>query len=277
MKKLLLTTAFVLSATSLNQVNAASEPLLIGNHGERFTVTSVPGDGDCAFTAIGKSRAEVVAALKDAVEAHDGAYRNFNSSRSALHDAVAGLTVGSSVDTVTSILNQVEAFVLESTSQYPSDPEVSTPSMLAVAALAEFRSGLGSFSAEEFVSAKRVLQSRIENMYYERYEAFQEALKQELKESGISESRLQTKAELKQSIEDVFAHNNGKASWLPMGLIFGIHERLDLNLAVWSSRGQTPGYVQLYQFSGSEAELTSPTVRHVVWNGGHFDILALQQ
>lgn len=114
-------------------------------------------------------------------------------------------------------------------------------------------------------------------MYYERYEAFQEALKQELKESGMSASRLNTKDDLKQSIEDVFAHNNGSSSWLPMGLIFGVQERLGLNLAVWSSRDEPAGKVKLYQFSAPSDNVWHPSVVHVRWSGNHFDILSPKQ
>lgn len=276
MKNLVLTATLLLSATSLTQASAV-EPSVIGNNGERFAVTPVVGNGNCAFTAIGKSRAEVVAALRDAVEDNYAAYESFNNSRAAIHEAVSVLNIDSSVDTVNSILAQVEAFVIDNASQYSADPAARTPATLAFEELISFREGLGSFSDSDFESAKRFLQSRIQNMYYEKYESFQAALRKELQESGISEAHLGTKANLKQGIEDVFAHNNGSASWLPMGLIFGVQERLGLNLAVWSSRDQTPGRVSLYQFSAPGDNIMDPSVRHVVWNGSHFDILTLQQ
>lgn len=269
MKNVLLTATLLLSTTSY--INAAT---VVSGSGQEFDVIAVPGDGNCAFTAIGKSRSEVVAALKDAVESNYAAYGGFEAARSSLHDEVAALSSAMSLESVSAVLAQAEDFINNSASQYSTDPGARTPSVLAHEALVEFRSGLGSFSAEDFVSARKLLQNRIENMYYERYEAFQEALKQELKESGMSASSLNTKAELKQSIEDVFAHNKGKASWLPMGLIFGVQERLRLNLAVWSSRDQTPGYVGLYQFSAPGNNVGDSSVRHVVWNGGHFDILS---
>ena len=269
MKNVLLTATLLLSTTSY--INAAT---VVSGSGQEFDVIAVPGDGNCAFTAIGKSRSEVVAALKDAVESNYAAYGGFEALRSSLHDEVAALSSAMSQESVSAVLAQAEDFINNSASQYSTDPGARTPSVLAHEALVEFRSGLGSFSAEDFVSARKLLQNRIENMYYERYEAFQEALKQELKESGMSASSLNTKAELKQSIEDVFAHNNGKASWLPVGLIFGVQERLRLNLAVWSSRDQTPGYVGLYQFSAPGNNVGDSSVRHVVWNGGHFDILS---
>lgn len=274
MKKLLLTATLLLSATS---IYAAAEPTVIGSGGERFSVTPVAGDGNCAFTAIGKSRTEVVAALKDAVEDNYAAYKEFNNSRRAMHDLVKALSFGSSVDMINSVLSQVESFIVENAAQYSSNPEDRTPATLAFEELVSFRSELGSFSAGSFDVSKRFLQSRIENMYYARYEAFQEALRKELQESGMPQSRLSSKAELKQSIEDVFARNNGRASWLPMGLISGVHERLGLNLAVWSSRDQTPGRVSLYQFSAPGDNVMDPSVRHVVWNGSHFDILTVQQ
>lgn len=277
MKKLLITATFLLSATSLTQASAV-EPSVISNNGERFNVTPVSGDGNCAFTAIGKSRAEVVSALRDTVEDNYAAYESFNNSRQGIHDLVTGLSLDSSVDTINSVLSQVESFVMDNASQYSSDPAARTPSVLAYEELLSFREGLGSFSASDFERAKQLLQSRILNMYYEKYEAFQAALRKELQESGISEERqMDTKANLKQSIEDVFARNKGKSSWLPMGLIFGIHERLGLNLAVWSSLAQTPGQVKLYQFTAPGDNVMDPSVRHVVWNGSHFDILTVQQ
>lgn len=269
MKNVLLTATLLLSTTSY--INAAT---VVSDSGKEFDVIAVPGDGNCAFTAIGKSRSEVVAALKDAVESNYVAYGGFEAARSSLHDAVAALSSETPLGSVNAILSQAEDFINNSASQYSTDPRARTPSVLAHEALVEFRSGLGSFSAKDFVSAKKLLQSRIENMYYERYEAFQVALKQELTDSGMSAARLNTKAELKQSIEDVFEHNTGKSSWLPMGLIFGVQERLRLNLAVWSSRDQTPGYVGLYQFNAPGNAVWDSSVRHVVWNGGHFDILS---
>lgn len=118
-----------------------------------------------------------------------------------------------------------------------------------------------------------MLQSRIHNMYYERYEAFHAALKQELMESGVAKVNLANKADVLKGIDDVFAKNNGKASWLPMGLIFGVNERLDLNLAVWSSCDEPVGQVKLYQFSGDN--VWDPSVVHVRWNGGHFNRLSV--
>lgn len=275
MKKVLLTATLLLSTTSV--MFAESAPTLFGNNGEQFNVQAVSGDGDCAFTSIGKSRAEVTAALRDAVEANFDAHGRFDASRNAIHDMVAGLNINSSVLTIKGSLNQVEAFINDSASQYSMDPSERTPSVLAYEALASFRDGLGSFTDEQFASAQRLLQSRILNMYYERYEAFQVALKQELMESGISASKLNTKADLKQSIDDVFAKNTGKSSWLPMGLIFGVQESLGLSLAVWSSKDQTAGYVSLYQFSDEGTkDLDDPSVRHVVWNGGHFDRLIIK-
>jgi hypothetical protein len=195
-----------------------------------------------------------------------------------MHAMVAGLNRDSSVLTTKLALNQVEAFIADSASKYSMDPSARTPSVLAYEALASFRDGLGSFSDEQFASAKQMLQSRILNMYYERYEAFQVALKQELMESDVSPSKLSTKADLKQSIDKVFAKNTGKSSsWLPMGLMFGVHERLGLSLAVWSAKDQTPGYVSLYQFSDEGTkDLDDPSIRHVVWNGGHFDQLTIK-
>ncbi len=165
------------------------------------------------------------------MEDNYAAYGGFEAARGSLHNAVAALNAATPLGEINAVLSQVEEFINSSASQYSTGPGVRTPSVLAYEALADFRSGLGNFSAEDFVTARKLLQSRIENMYYERYEAFQEALKQELKESGISTSKLNTKADLIQSIEDVFAHNNGRSSWLPMGLIFGVQERLGLNLA----------------------------------------------
>lgn len=275
MKKVLLTATLLLSATSV--MVAENSPIILSTTGEEFSVQAVSGNGDCAFTSLGKTRAEVTSALRDAVEDNFVAYASFDASRSGLHDLVAGLSKDSPVHTLISALNQVELFINDSSSQYSMDPSARTPSVLAYEALADFRAGLGSFSDEQFASAKRMLQSRILNMYYERYEAFQEALKQELIESGISPSNLTTKANLKQSIDDVFAKNTGKSSWLPMGLIFGVQERLGLSLAVWSSKDQTPGYVSLYQFSDEgNKDLKDPSVRHVVWNGGHFDVLTIK-
>ncbi len=63
MKNVLLTATLLLSTTSY--INAAT---VASGSGQEFNVIAVPGDGDCAFTAIGKSRFEVVTALKDAVE-----------------------------------------------------------------------------------------------------------------------------------------------------------------------------------------------------------------
>jgi hypothetical protein len=295
MKTVLLTATLLLSTTSVMnaftiQQNSAHEigvsfldkglgtPIIIGSNGLTFNVQPILGNGDCAFVSLGKSRSVVTAALKDAVEGNFSAHGSFDASRSSVHDMVADLNKDSSVHLYTSVLDEVEAFIADSASQYSMDPSAHTPSVLAHEALSDFRSGLGSFSDEQFVSAKRILQSRILNMYYERYEAFQVALKQELMDSGISASKLNTKADLKQSIDDVFAKNTGKSSWLPMGLIFGVQERLGLSLAVWSSRNQTPGYVSLYQFSDEGTkDLDDPSVRHVVWNGDHFDILSPKQ
>ena len=269
MKKVLLTATLLLSATSY--VNAETA---VANTGETFDVSPVSGDGSCAFTAIGKSRDEVVSALQAAVQDNEDAYKVFNTSRSSLHEAVSALTPESSVDSVNAVLAQLDSFISSNASQYVSDPDYRNPSKLAEAALAEFRSGLGSFSAEDFISARKLLQSRIENMYYERYEAFQIALKEELKDSGMSASELSTKAGLSQSIADVFAHNKGKSSWLPMGLIFGVQERLGLNLAVWSSRDEPAGKVKLYQFSAPSDNVWDPSVVHVRWSSGHVDILS---
>jgi hypothetical protein len=266
MNKALLTTTILLSASSIN--NAES---VVTNSGEQFDVTPIAGDGDCAFNAIQKSRADVVAALKSAVNDHDAAHKGFDASRKALHDAVAGLTPNSS--NIDAVLSDVESFIAASAPQYAADPDVRNPSKLAESAVAEFRAGLGSFSEEEFHQARLLLQSRIHNMYYERYEAFQEALKQELMESGISKVNLENKAGVLKAIDDVFAKNNGKASWLPMGLIFGVNERLGLNLAVWSSRDEPAGKVKLYQFNGNN--VWDPSVIHVRWNGGHFDRLVI--
>jgi hypothetical protein len=268
MKKVLLTATLLLSTTSY--INAET---VASGSGQEFDVISVPGDGNCAFTAIDRSRDEVVAALQAAVQDNEDVYKGFYASRSSLHDAVAGLNHASSAGDVNAVLAQVDSFVSSSSSQYATDPDYRSPSKLAEAALAEFRSGLGSFSAEDFVSARRLLQSRIENMYFERYEAFQTALKEELIESGVSASKLNTKAELSQGITDVFAKNNGRSSWLPMGLIFGVQERLGLNLAVWSSRDEPTGKVQLYQFSAPADNVWDPSVVHVRWSGGHFDVL----
>lgn len=295
MKKVLLTATLLLSTTSVMNALTLSQysaeemgvsssdknlctPIIIGSNGLTFNVQTVSKNGDCAFVSLGKSRAEVTAALRDAVEEHYAAHGTFDASRSSMHDMVAGLNRDSSVLITTLALNEVEAFIADSAFQYSTDPSARTPSVLAYEALADFRDGLGSFSDEQFASAKRMLQSRILNMYYERYEAFQVALKQELMDSGISASKLSTKADLKQSIDDVFAKNIVKPLWLPMGLIFGVQERLGLSLAVWSSRNQTPGYVSLYQFSDEGTkDLDDPSVRHVVWNGDHFDILSPKQ
>ncbi|MDP3936309.1 MAG: hypothetical protein Q8Q56_04925 [Alphaproteobacteria bacterium] len=272
MKKVLLTATLLLSTTSY--INAET---VASGSGQEFDVISVSGDGNCAFTAIGKSRDEVVAALQSAVQDNEDAYKGFNASRSSLHDAVAALSVATSVDAVNGVLDQVASFISSSSGSYMSDPDYQSPSKLAEAALAEFRLGLGSFSEEDFVLARKLLQSRIENMDYERYEAFQVALKEELKESGMSVSNLSTKAGLSQSIADVFAHNNGRSSWLPMGLIFGVQERLGLNLAVWSSRDEPAGKVKLYQFSAPSDNVWDPSVVHVRWSGGHFDRLSPKQ
>lgn len=272
MKKVLLTATLLLSTTSV--MKAENIPTVLGNNGEKFSVQPISGNGDCAFTSLGKTRVEVAAVLRDAVEDNFAAHASFDASRNSMHDLVAGLNKDSPLHLVGSVLGQVETFIGNSASQYSMDPSERTPSVLAYETLADFRAGLEAFSDEQFASAKRMLQSRILNMYCERYEAFQEALKQELVESGISPSKLTTKANLKQSIDDVFAKNTGKSSWLPMGLIFGVQERLGLSLAVWSSKDQTPGYVSLYQFSDDDKkELTDPSVRHVVWNGNHFDVL----
>ena len=268
MKKVLLTATLLLSTTSY--INAET---VASGSGQEFDVISVPGDGNCAFTAIGKSRDEVVAALQAAVQDNEDVYKGFNASRSSLHDAVAALNVATPGGSVNAILDQVDAFIASSSSHYVADPASRSPSKLAEAALAEFRSGIGSFSAEDFVSARKLLQSRIENMYFKRYEAFQTALKEELMESGMSASKLNTKAELSQGIADVFAKNNGSSSWLPMGLIFGVQERLGLNLAVWSSRDEPAGKVKLYQFSAPADNVWDPSVVHVRWSGGHFDVL----
>ncbi len=264
MKNTLLTATLLLSATSI--VNAES---VVTNSGDQFDVIAIAGDGDCAFNSIGQNRAEVVAALKSAVEDHDAAYKEFDASRGALHDAVAGLTPDSS--NIEAVLSDVESFIAASASQYAADPDVRSPSKLAESAVAEFRAGLGSFSADDFRQAQLLLQSRLHNMYYERYEAFQEALKQELIDSGVSKVNLATKAGVLKGIDDVFAKNSGQASWLPMGLVFGVNERLGLNVAVWSSRDEPAGQVKLYQFSGNN--VWDPSVIHVRWNGGHFDRL----
>jgi hypothetical protein len=265
MKKVLLTAALLLSTTY--NVKAAT---VTSDSGQEFDVVSVPGNGNCAFTSIGKSRDEVVAALKASVKENEGVYKSFNASRSSIHTAVAALRPEASANSVEAVLAQVDSFISSSAAMYVSDPDYRSPSKLATAALSEFRSGLGSFSEAEFVSARKLLQSRIENMYFERYEAFQVALKEELKESGVNASNLSTEAGLLQSIDTVFAKNTGRSSWLPMGLIFGVQERLGLNLAVWSSRGEPAGSVKLYQ---SSADVADPSVIHVRWNGGHFDVL----
>lgn len=275
MKKVLLTATLLLSTTSV--MNATNLPTVIGTNNEQFGVQSVSGDGDCAFTAIGKSRFDVTAAFKAEVDANFEALKNFDKSRSSMHDLVKGLAKGTPDVTMNDVLKQVGSFIDDSASKYSKDPSERRPSVLANQALTDFKSGIGSFTDEEFGSAKLMLQSRILNMYYERYEAFQEALKQELMESGVSSSNLTTKAGLLQSIDTVFSKNKGQSSWLPVGLIFGVQERLGLSLAVWSSKDQAPGHVSLLQFSdeGSK-DLTDPSVRHVVWNGGHYDQLIVK-
>lgn len=262
MKNTLLTATLLLSATSI--VNAES---VVTNSGEQFEASAIAGDGDCAFNSIGKTREEVVAALKSAVEDHDAAYKGFDASRGALHDAVAGLSQYSS--NVETVLSDVDSFIAASASQYAADSDFRSPSKLAESAVAEFRAGLGSFSADDFLQARLLLQNRLLNMYYERYEAFQEALKQELMESRVLEVNLSTKAGVLKGIDDVFAKNNGQASWLPMGLVFGVNERLGLNVAVWSSRNEPAGQLKLYQFSGNN--VLDSSVVHVRWSGGHFD------
>lgn len=264
MKNALLTTTLLLSASSI--VNADN---VVTDSGEKLAVTPIAGDGDCAFNAIGKSRAEVVDALKAAVEDHDAVYTGFDASRNTLHNAVAALNPNSA--NIHAVLSDVESFIAASASNYSAEPDARNPSKLAEAAVAEFRSGLGSFSVDEFQKAKLLLQSRIQNIYYERYEAFQEALKQEMMESGVLKANLENKAGVLKAIDDVFARNNGKASWLPMGLMFGVNERLAINIAVWSSRDEPAGRVKLYQFSGND--VWNPSVIHVRWNGDHFDRL----
>lgn len=136
MKKVLLTATLLLSTTSY--INA--ETVAAGS-GQEFDVTSVSGDGNCAFTAIGKSRAEVVAALKDAVDANYAAYGGFEAVRGSLHKAVEALSFSSSEESVNAVLDQVDSFINSSASQYSTDPGARTPSVLASEALAEFRSG----------------------------------------------------------------------------------------------------------------------------------------
>lgn len=274
MKKILLTATFLLSTTSLMHAANSELPLVSGTDGSHFTVTTVSADGDCAFNAIGKSRAEVVSALKTAINQHDAAYRQFEGARRSIHSMVAALSYGSSTETINETLNEVDAFIANSAANYNSSPDVRSPSVLAAESLAEFRFGLETSSSEEsFVAAQRMLQSRIQNMYYERYEAFQEALRQELQESGIHPKSLSTREDLIRGIDSVFSTNTGRSSWLPMGLIFGVQEHLGLNLAVWSSRDEPGGSVRLYQFSAPDGNVWDPSVRHVRWNGNHFDIL----
>lgn len=274
MKRLLLTATFLLSTTSLMHAASSELPLVSGTDGSRFTVTAVSGDGDCAFNAIGKSRSEVVSALKAAINQHDAAYRQFDGTRTSIHSMIAALSYDASSESINAALQEVEAFIANSSSYYSSSPEVRSPSVLAAEALADFRESLETSPSEEsFVAVQRMLQSRIQNMYYERYESFQEALRQELQESGVHSKALSTREDLIRGIESVFATNTGRSSWLPMGLIFGVQEHLGLNLAVWSSRDEPSGTVRLYQFSAPDNNVWNSSVRHVVWNGHHFDIL----
>lgn len=272
MRKLLLTATLLVSATSLMHA-ASDESIVLSSSGERFNLSPVAGDGDCAFTAIGKSRAEVVEALKAAVETHDAAYKGFSERRNSMEALVASLSPGSSPAEAEAVLAQVEDFIASSRSLYPEDLDTMSPSILALSALRELESGIGAFTPEEFVIAQSALQSRINNMYYERYESFQTALREELQESGISSTVLTTREGMLRGIEEVFSKNAGRTSWLPMGLVFGINDHLRLNLAVWSSRDEPAGQVRLYQFAAPVGNIWDPSVVHVRWNGGHFDIL----
>lgn len=270
MKKIITTTALLLSATTLTKVNASPQTAILGTD---FNVTHVAGDGNCGFSSIGKSRAEVTAALKAAVSENFDAYRTFDQRRSQLHNLVAGLSADTDPTAIGNAFVQVQTFINSSSGVSSSPSAATSPSTLANQALAEFRDVLEGRSNQSFSDAQRVLQSRIQNMYYERYEAFQVALKEELIASHLSASNLESKAGLLSAIDRVFARNTGKASWLPVGLIFGVNDRLGLNLAVWSSRGAPADTVTLYQFSSPSGNVWDPSVRHVVWNGSHVDIL----
>lgn len=275
MKHLVFTATLLLSATSLIQA-ASNDITVTDGNGKKFKVQPVAGDGDCAFTAIGKSRLDVVTALKAAVDDHGHRYEAFDKDRDLLHDSVMSLVSHSPSEVIDDVLSKVQTFILDAAGEYTGNPNILTPSMLADDALAEFRSAIQSGSAADFVTAQRVLQNRIHNMYYERYEAFETALKQELQESGVKPVDLKTKAQLKSAIDHVFKINTGKSSWLPMGLIFGVQERLGLNLAVWSSQDQSNGQVKLYQFSAPNSNVWDASVQHIVWRGGHFDRLLPQ-
>lgn len=258
MKYLMIVTLLLVS-TPLTYA-ATAQPIVSGHNGERFTIQSVPGDGNCAFSAIGKTRKEVVDALTAMVEAHDEAYRSFSQARQSLLQTLKDLTNESSSETMMEILIHVRLFLTEST------PE-------SKQALTEFQDGIGTFAAEAFNTAKQALMTHIENIYYEPYEAFYIALMNELHESGIKPDRVRSTLDLKKAIEAVFAHNSTRRSWLPMGLIFSIHEQLGLNLAIWSSRGESSGKVRLYQFTAPDGNLWDASVRHVIWSGNHFNVL----
>lgn len=268
MRKLFVSASILLSSTALSGL-FASGAVVVSPEGQQFSVAHVAGNGNCAFDAIGKTRAEVVVALTEAVKEYYDVSRAFDQERSALHDKVAKLSVASSASEIANVSQQVQNFINTSAAFYSTDPNERTPAVLASEALLDFKSKVVG-SENEFKEAQRSLQSRIQNMYYERYEAFQLALKEELQESGVKTGNLSTKTGLIKAISEVFSKNSGKSSWLPMGLVMGVNERLGLNLSVWSSRGEPTGKVRLYQTSALSPE--SPMV-HVVWDGGHFDIL----
>ncbi len=269
MKKTLLSAAILLSTTTLTKIEA-TESTVITPTGESFSVTHTSTiAGNCAFDAIGKSRIEVVSALTAYIEEHHLAHSTFDTSRTLLHKQILQLGPNTQVEDISTTLANVEDFINSAASMYSTDPSARTPSVLASEALTDFRIKTTA-TKSEFKDAQSMLQSRILNMYYEKYEAFQVALKEELISSGINDSKLTSEPALIKAVSDVFSKNNGKKSWLPMGLVVGINDKLNLNLSVWSSKNEPTGKVRLYQTSTVDTE--SPMI-HVVWNGNHYDVL----
>lgn len=269
MKYLLVGSAIVMG-TLLSPLNFAASATMFQSSvdsSQIFTLERVPGDGNCAFNAIGCSRAEIVTALTQHVMEYGQAER--------AQEVLSLLNFNSSDDAVASAVSLAETLVNNIGLYYSAHPEEETLATEASAALEAFRGQMLMRNSALFQTELDALRESIRVAYADRYDGFNVALISELMESGLSIGQLDTPEQIVAAIERVFARNAGVASWLPVGLIFGVSERLNLDLAVWSTRGAAAGQVVLYQTNALTDEGWRAGVRHVVWHGNHYDRLHL--
>jgi predicted small metal-binding protein len=267
MKYLLISTSVVATVflQSLTFGAAAAVFRDASDAGQRFNLERVRGDGNCAFNAIGCSRAEVVTALTQHVMEHEQAQQ--------AQAILSMITNNSSDAAVVSAISLADTLVANIGLHYSSNPGAVTLATRASNALDAFRGQMHVRNLSSFDTQLNDLRQALQAAYADRYDGFNVALISELAESGLAVGELNTATQIVAAIERVFARNAGVGSWLPVGLIFGVAERLNLHLAVWSTRGTASGQVVLYQTNALGEGGWHERVRHVVWHGNHYDRL----